>query len=375
VKREFETSNAKFIFSKNEYGYQEVLDDIPNANEIVIITYNISDRQNFLIDCITAAQNNAEIKIITNIPNRWEYYYGESFRASAQKKITIYISKLSPEELGGNASVFFNFENHGKIIMTENVAYVGSANFSEESRCNSEFGFIIRDHNFIEFLKSDLLPIIESHSVPYYDYDYTKLLLESNMTLSKIFSLYNELHDQTYSLHDDIDGEWFYYNSSCDYLNMETLELIGKVLESATAIAFEISEAINCIAGDESDDYFESVKLFENIQSISQKTEELLTLKEISDLARFDLVVRVNEILEEEYALEADEENLACCQNLAQNSAFEELYELCEIAKPLIEDLLKTLESYREIYEKIIDCLSSYNLRKVNSDIDNTLQN
>ncbi len=49
MKKEFVTNNSKFVYSKNELGYQEVLDDFENASEITIITYNISEKKNLLI--------------------------------------------------------------------------------------------------------------------------------------------------------------------------------------------------------------------------------------------------------------------------------------------------------------------------------------
>ena len=44
MKKEFVTTNAKFVYSKNELGYQEVLDSFDSAKEITIITYNISEK-------------------------------------------------------------------------------------------------------------------------------------------------------------------------------------------------------------------------------------------------------------------------------------------------------------------------------------------
>ena len=37
--------------------------------------------------------------------------------------------------------------------MTNNIAYIGSSNFSEESEDNFEYGFISKDADFIEFLE------------------------------------------------------------------------------------------------------------------------------------------------------------------------------------------------------------------------------
>ena len=148
VKKEFPTSNARFVYSKNELGYQEVLNKFESANEITIITFNISEKQNSLISALKKVGENCIINVITNIPNRWETYYGDSFRNRARQKISLYMSKLKPENIGINSTVFFDFSNHGKIIMTDTIVYVGSANYSEESANNTEFGFLSEDKEF-----------------------------------------------------------------------------------------------------------------------------------------------------------------------------------------------------------------------------------
>lgn len=53
----------------------------------------------------------------------------------------LYKSKLFPLKIADKAEVYFCFSNHAKIIMTDNIAYVGSSNFSEESADNFELGF------------------------------------------------------------------------------------------------------------------------------------------------------------------------------------------------------------------------------------------
>ncbi|MDO5785045.1 MAG: 6-phosphogluconolactonase, partial [Eubacteriales bacterium] len=72
MKKEFKTNDAKFVYSKNELGYQEVLDRFEGATEITIITYNISERQNALINALKRTGEHCIINVITNIPNRWE---------------------------------------------------------------------------------------------------------------------------------------------------------------------------------------------------------------------------------------------------------------------------------------------------------------
>ena len=41
MKKEFLTADAKFVYSKNELGYQEVLDNFEMASEITISSCNL----------------------------------------------------------------------------------------------------------------------------------------------------------------------------------------------------------------------------------------------------------------------------------------------------------------------------------------------
>jgi hypothetical protein len=372
MKKEFTTQQAKFIYSKDELGYQEVLDEMKNASEITVITYNISERQTFLMNCIKAAPTSCSITIVTNIPNRWETYYRDNYREMAKKKIDVYLTKLSPESLGEKASVFFNFGNHGKIIMTDTVAYVGSANYSEESQNNSEFGFICRDNEFVTFLKSEVLPEIESASVPYYEYNYTGLILEANMVVSAVFNLYNELHEETYALHDDIDGEWFYYIEHEDTLNTKTLEAINEVLNSANTIARDIYDAVDGITGSDDDELDKINELYENLLDLAKTAESSSTSDEIYELAHFGYNNHIEHLLQTDYAMEAYEDNLENCIDRASGEAGTLLFELCANAKDSIDELLETIKKYQEVFTELIDSFSQYDIKKVNPTIDNT---
>lgn len=73
--------------------------------------------------------------------------------------------------------------------MTDSIVYVGSANYSEESANNTEFGFLSEDKEFIEFINMDVLPDIQSLAIPYYEYDYTAVLLEANVALAAVHNI------------------------------------------------------------------------------------------------------------------------------------------------------------------------------------------
>lgn len=157
--------NAKFVMSKDELTYAEVIEDFKNASEIHILTYNISRDKSNLLEELKKCDEDTEICIVSNIPGRWEKYFGEWYKNKARKNILLYKSRLSPEKIAEKAEVYFCFSNHAKIVMTNNIAYIGSSNFSEESADNFESGFISKDADFIEFLEEEIFPwIIESSS-------------------------------------------------------------------------------------------------------------------------------------------------------------------------------------------------------------------
>lgn len=161
---------GELILTKDECAYQEVLDGFKDAAYVTVVTFNISKNNDGLIDALRGLD--ATVRVIAAIPGRLDHYRGNSAKAQYLKKnaadaIDLYLRKLAPEQFGPLASVSFCFDNHAKIIMTEKVAYVGSANFSEESADNWEAGIIIRNPEFITKL-DNFVDAIEGDSIRYY---------------------------------------------------------------------------------------------------------------------------------------------------------------------------------------------------------------
>ncbi|MDA3733590.1 phospholipase D-like domain-containing protein [Niameybacter massiliensis] len=371
MKKEFCVKRAKYIYTKDELGYQEVLDDFENAEKITIVTFNISQTQTYLIDYLKKAPDNAEIKIITNIPGRWESYY-ESFRANAQKKIKVYMTKLKPEDIGGRVQVYFNFKNHGKIIMTNNVVYIGSSNYSEESASNIEFGFIIRDEEFIEYLVDEIISDVTDKSLQYYEYNYTPLLLEANMAVSALFNLKTELYYQIYKHYEDYGGSGYYYNTDEDLLSGETLQGLWKLMVEAEDILEDIYQALDKITYGDIEILENATEIMENSQDLCSKYEDLHMSDTIESLADFSMMDYSNEILEEEYSSEAYDENLDYYVELSMDAASEKLENLCLEAKDELDKLLDTIEEFIEQMNQIIILFEEQNICKVNPKVNNT---
>jgi hypothetical protein len=153
------------VLSKGEHAYREIVDAIPTAQAVTVLTYNLSKKYSKLLDVLK--QCPAEVRLITHIPSRFNSYGGPTYRQTAAKAITAYLKMLDPNTFGLQARVCFCFSNHCKIIMTESIGYVGSANYSEESATNWEAGIIVRDPAVLAKL-ADYVGEIEADSIRYY---------------------------------------------------------------------------------------------------------------------------------------------------------------------------------------------------------------
>ena len=372
MKKEFLTSNAKFVYSQNELGYQEVLDRFKDAKQITIITFNISEKQNTLVNALKKAGDSCIINVITNIPNRWETYYGDAFRDKARKKINLYMTKLMPESLGAKTAVFFDFSNHGNIIMTDSIVYVGSANYSEESANNTEFGFLSEDKELIEFINMDVLPDIQSLAIPYYEYDYTAVLLEANVALAAVYNIKNELFEEVYRLHDDIDGEWYYYEYNEASLTVFTLDKTLQIIDEACNVARDVYDAIDVITNGDEDETTNANDEYDEILAVASHIEEIRSYDTLIELSEFDSGEFVNQQLQKEYAMEAYEENLENCINSASEDAQNIVLDLTQTAKDDIDKLLSELQEYCDKYANFIDNLRAREIKKISPKIDNT---
>lgn len=375
MRKEFVTQDAKFVYSKDDLGYQEVLDDFKTTSTITIVTYNLSnDNDDLLISAVRAASEHCSINIITNIPSRWETYYTANARNRAKKQIGLYLSKLSSETFRKDSSIFFDFSNHGKIIMTDSVVYIGSANYSSGSASHTEFGFISRDPKFIQYITSEVIPSMKNSALPYYEYDYTALLIEANVALASIYNIENELHDTVYSWYSNTNGEGFYYNDSEASLTEEILDKVLRVIRNSCEVSRELYDALVVF---NRDDKYETETdwandIYDELRSIYSKIEQLSCSDELYNLSKFKIAEYVNQKLQTEYEMIAYEENLDSCIESASGDAMNVVYNLTQAAKPNIDELLKKIERFRNEFSSFLKIFQMKETRKVNRRIDNT---
>lgn len=333
----YPVKDAQFIYSKNEFGYQEVLDDMSNASEIIIVTYNVS-KDGMLIDCLKSVRDNCVVTIITNIPNRWKEYFNSQSKKRASNEINKYLDIFKREKFNNNFYVFFNFENHGKIIMTNNIVYIGSQNYSEASESNIEFGIISRDKNFISFLKSDVLPDILDKSTPYYVG--LKVLNELNKISNKIKNIQEALPK-------DINVK----------LDSEALEGMRQIIDEFYKKSDKILNIIKKIQ--------DNIDISENeLNTLADEIKNLLSnnfFNEDWDLNRY--ILRNLDNLD----LEPYEEGLESSINFLQDEFYTEYNKRICVQYKLLDVFNKFVYKYSEFIKYI-----NYLNLKVNPKIDNT---
>ncbi len=113
MRKEYALKNATFVYSKKELGYAPLLEEMKQAKEITIVTYNISEKQEELLKYLKSAPDDCDISIITNIPGRWKTYLGDQFRTHAHQKVKVYMTKLAPENFEEKVSVYISLKMTG----------------------------------------------------------------------------------------------------------------------------------------------------------------------------------------------------------------------------------------------------------------------
>lgn len=185
-------NNAELILSKDTFGYEDVLNDFNNANEINIVTFNFSDDYGDLKNLIKNLDSSVVVNIITNISNSWNIRKREKGKLPRTKARDM-IEKLDFSKYNCNINAYINLSNHSKIIMTNNICYVGSSNYSDLSKNNYECGFIIKGANQIKDVKTIVNEII-STSLPIIGQNHIRISAELKIYMKQLDLLINNIN-------------------------------------------------------------------------------------------------------------------------------------------------------------------------------------
>lgn len=320
-------TSGEVVVGKDFLNYQEVLDDFCNAKYVRILTYNISKNgyRNELMDALKSLTPDVDVKIISNIPSRMPSYYncaaGESMKKRYRQNFTAYLERLNPENFKSNPEVSFNFSNHAKIIATDNILYIGSANYSDESQDNIESGTLIRDKSAIKRIFDEVFPAIMDESTPYFEDDFNifrLFVISMEGKFKKWLTWFdNEL---TWKNAAGIRGLYEYFkfdvdDLECIHMDIEELLELRNLIENTYS---ETDEEYNGLV----DKITEVMKRID----IEWMSDFTLTDSDFYNFVVYDSDTRTDELIQENP--DAYDENLDTCVEEAMNKAREEYLDM-----------------------------------------------
>lgn len=377
--KEFETSNGKLVFGKGDFTYQCVLDDFSNAKFIGIITFNISPKlnSNLLAALKSACQEDAEAVIITNIPKRFPSYFTDKHAVTAKDMIDLYTKRLNPENYGINFNPYFNFHNHAKVIMTDNIIYWGSSNFSDESSCNFECGTISTDKELIEYVKNVIFPELQEQSVPYYEYDFVVAIANIDRLIPICEEARKHLFEAAFEPWSDYDTnfeeKWVYRTTDSGI----TVDFLRHFVEVFSQFEDALSVIDTIIA--EFWDYDELPEEVQELKTVFGEYKEsfdtfyttITTLFDnLKGMANYDVSKEACRKIVDDYGMEAYDEDFDHYVGLAMQEVTNEYGDLISNAESTVNEAIEKLDEMVTYFEKIKQRL--HQLLVVNKKIDNT---
>lgn len=371
--------NSYAVFGENECTYQCVLDDFKNAKFIGIMTFNISPKADskLLKSLKEACKNGANAVIITNIPKRFVSYCGLQYAIAAKKMIDLYKRQLNPNDYGMRLNPYFTFHNHAKVVMTDNIVYWGSSNFSDESSGNFECGTISTDRELIKYLKDSLFPGVQSKSVPYYKYNFAVAIVNLERLVPACVEARQTLFDAAFEPWADYDTN---FEEKWTYRRTDSGVTVT-FLREFVAFFSQFDDALKVI-DDIIDEYWELDELPNQVGVLKGLLEEYKCtydgfsntisslFEDLEQMAQYDVSNEACRKIINDYGMEAYDEELDYYAEKAMNEAAEEYEELIKGSEQTVRDALDNLDSMIWYFEQLKTNL--YQLLEVNSKIDNT---
>lgn len=377
--KELSVTGVNAVFGKGEHIYNSVLDDFNSTSFIGIMTFNISTNSDskLLSSLKEACLRGTEAVVITNIPKRFKSYYKEYYALAAKKTIDLYLKLLNPQDYGMRLSPFFSFNNHSKIIITDNIVYWGSSNFSDESRKNLECGSISTDKELISYLKESLFIEVQESSVPYYHYNFASAIVNLDSLIPLCKSAKEQLFASAFEPWSEYETgfneKWIYRTTDSG--------LTSDFLQGFISRFSDFEDALDCI--DEIlDRYFDSEDIPEDVEKLEElykeykKTfdnfnEAILSLfDELEEVARYNASEEACRKIDSDYGMEAFDEHLDYYAEKAIITANEEYEMLIEQTEQTVKDSLEYLDDMVQYFEQLKAKLVQ--LLEPNKVIDNT---
>lgn len=165
-------------------------------------------------------------------------------------------------------NVYFNFENHAKLVMTDTIAYIGSQNFSDASQDKVELGFLVQDPYEIRQIKDQ--------SIRYATSEYT-ILMEENADIMR--NSLDDMRQDIFSIARDPP-----YTPEIEIFSMEHAFFHREKWEVFKGIHFRFEDIVNSLI----DDYptnFNNAEAEDKVKILSGLVNDFVA--ELDELEKF----------------------------------------------------------------------------------------
>ena len=155
-------------------------------------------------------------------------------------------------------------------------------------------------------------------------------------------------------------------------MTVSTLDNIVQIVSEACNVSSSIYDAIDTITNGDEDETIVANDAYEDLLALCSRIEEVRNFDTLIELSEFDSEEYINQQLQEEYAMEAYEDNLENCIESASGEAMSVIWDLTQAAKEDIDELIEEVQKFCEMYSLFIENLREREIKKVSPKIDNT---
>lgn len=126
--------NAKLVFGRDQPQFEDIIETIGRTTRLAVASYSVptffSDKK------VKSMPEGAVVEIVTALPAMCD---AEKWWKSLATQLASIDNRIL-FRFDGVVSIFFNHKNHSKLVITDEAAYIGSANFTYGSTHNYEAG-------------------------------------------------------------------------------------------------------------------------------------------------------------------------------------------------------------------------------------------
>lgn len=170
-----------------------------------------------------------------------------------------------------------------------------------------------------------------------------------------------------------IDRQCYFYVDFEAALTVKSLDNVYQITTEACKVASEIYDAIDRITSGDEDETIVANDIYEELLDICSRIEKIRGLDTLIELSEFDSNEFIIQQLQDEYAMEAYEDNLEKnCIDSVSGEAMGRVWDLTQAAKEDVDALVSEIDKFCEKYSQFIENLRSREIKKISGKINNT---